>query len=170
MIRQKLVEDLARKTLADAGQWQPPTDLDAICRRNGLALRRGQHLGLQHAHYDQARGEIVVSESRKGWAERFSISHELGHALLEHGSQACYSGSIAIEPVPLDEADTGVDYEREADAFADALLIPEVWLRKAVIEDELTIKELRELFKATPEVMFIALKNTRGLLNKVRTE
>lgn len=170
MMRQGLVEQRAKKALVDAGQWGPPVDLDEICKRNGLALHRGRRLGRQQAHYDQDRAEIAVSESRKGWAERFSIAHELGHALMEHGSQACYMGSIAIEAVPLDEADTGVDYEAEADAFADALLIPKDWLRRAVIDEELTITELREAFEATPEVMFIALKNARGLLNKVRTK
>ena len=168
MTRKGLVEQLAKKALADAGQWGPPVNLDEICKRNGLALHRGRRLGRQQAHYDQDRAEIAVSESRKGWAERFSIAHELGHALMEHGSQACYMGSISVEAVPLDEADTGVDFEAEADAFADALLIPKDWLKRAVIEEELTIDELCEAFEATKPVMFIALGNTRGLLNKVR--
>lgn len=170
MIRQALVEQRVKYVLADAGQRRPPVNLDEICKRNGLALRRGQRLGRQQAHYDQGRAEIAVSESRKGWAERFSIAHELGHALMEHGSQECYMGSIAVEAVPLDEADTGVNYEAEADAFADALLIPKEWLRRAVIDEGFTIDELREAFEATAPVMFIALDNTRGLLNKVRTK
>lgn len=168
MIRQSLVKAKVREALADAGQTKPPVNLDRICERNGLQLRRGEALGGgQQAHYDEARGEIAVTERRSGRVERFSIAHELGHALMAHGSHECYEGTPTVAPVSLDEADTSVDFEAEADAFADELLIPTAWLRHAVIDEELTISELRQRFEATNEVMFIALKNRR-LLNKVR--
>jgi Zn-dependent peptidase ImmA (M78 family) len=168
LIRKALVESRAMRALADAGIDRPPARLDAIAASNALVIRRGVDLPPgQQAVFDEVRGEILVSVRRTGWAERFSIAHEEGHALMEHGSRACFEGSPSYEAVAIDEADTGVDFEAEADAFADELLIPKAWLRTAVIDDGLTIAELRTRFEATGEVLFIALERNR-LLNKVR--
>jgi Zn-dependent peptidase ImmA (M78 family) len=88
---------------------------------------------------------------------------------MDHGSRDCYTFTPSSDSVPLEEADTGIDFEREASHFASKLLVPRAWLERAVIEDELTIQELRDRFEATPEVMFIAIDSVRGLLDKVRT-
>jgi Zn-dependent peptidase ImmA (M78 family) len=168
VIRKALVESQAMRALLDAAIDRPPARVDKVAARNGLVIRRGVDLPSgQQAVFDDVRGEILVSARRTGWAERFSIAHELGHALMEHGSRACFEGLPSYEAVAIDEADTGVDFEAEADAFADELLIPKAWLRAAVIDDALTIAELRTRFEATGEVLFIALERHR-LLNKVR--
>jgi Zn-dependent peptidase ImmA (M78 family) len=170
MIRSAFVDQRVSETLLDANQWGPPVNLDRICERNGIRLVRGARLrGGQQAHYDDAHRSISLTAERFGRAERFSIAHELGHALMKHGTRECYSFTASVDSVPMDEADTGINFEQEANNFASKLLVPREWLKKAVLEDDLTIQELRDVFEATPEVMFIALDSTKGLLDKVRT-
>lgn len=70
--------------------------------------------------------------------------------------------------MPLEEADTGVDFEREASAFASELLIRREWLKKAILEDEMPLSELIDYFDSTKDVLIIAISNTSGLLDKVR--
>jgi Zn-dependent peptidase ImmA (M78 family) len=169
VIRQALVEKRVAEVLLDARQFGPPVNLDEICKRAGVALRRGvQMLGRQQAHYDKARQEISITAERYGRAERFSIAHELGHALMNHGTPECYLGSVSVDSMPLDEADMGVKFESEANAFASELLIKRDWLKKAILEDEMPLSELMSYFDSTKPVLIIAISNTAGLLDKVR--
>jgi len=169
VIRQALVEKRVAEVLLDANQFGPPINLDAICKRAGIVLRRGvQMRGRQQAHYDKARQEISVTADRFGRAERFSIAHELGHALMNHGTPECFLGGLSVDSMPLEEADMGVNFESEANAFASELLIRREWLKKAILEDEMPLSELIDYFDSTKDVLIIAISNTAGLLDKVR--
>jgi hypothetical protein len=74
---------------------------------------------------------------------RFSIAHELGHVYLEHhrafllleGKSHLSSGEFAVDQ----------KIEREADAFAAGLLMPETLIRPLVNAGELTSERIRDL-------------------------
>jgi hypothetical protein len=165
MIREALARKIAGDEIAAIGLTGPPSDLDAIATRNGLSIQRGATLpsGIR-ARLRPIAGVIEVS-AVGSLVERFAIAHELGHALLEHGDRACYDTPV-YESTPLDEADTGINFEREASAFASFLLVPRSWLRSAV-ERGATLGELQSRFEITKPVLWIAIQDAR-LINKVR--
>jgi Zn-dependent peptidase ImmA (M78 family) len=131
MVRKNWVEQKAIEALRVAGIGGPPTDPDVVAARHAIVIRRGVHLpGGMPAHYDPANGEVRVSGVLDAKLERFPICHELGHSILGHGATCDGHGEPSAEDFPLEEADTGIDYEREASYFAACLLIPRAWLRK----------------------------------------
>ena len=107
-----------------------------------------------------ADGEIAVIEL-DAYLERFPIAHEIGHALLGHGDQQCFSEPTTAS-VPLDEANVGVDFEREANDFAGRLLVPGPWLRSAV-KDHVPVADMMMMFMATKSVLLIAIERERLL-------
>jgi hypothetical protein len=161
VIRSALIKRTVSQTLADAGITAPPVDLDQIAGHEALVIRRGAALAPRvRAKYVAETGEIAVIQLDP-YLERFPIAHEIGHALLEHGDQRCFAEPTAAS-VPLDEADVGVDYEREANDFAGRLLVPGPWLRKAVA-DHVSIDEMMRMFMATKSVLLIAIERERLL-------
>jgi Zn-dependent peptidase ImmA (M78 family) len=82
---------------------------------------------------------------------RFSAAHELGHYFLDHHRACLLQGA---NPHPSrSEFRSDVMMEREADAFASALLMPEGLMRPLVNEDELSsgrVAELAGRFRASP--------------------
>ncbi|MEX0629627.1 MAG: ImmA/IrrE family metallo-endopeptidase [Chloroflexota bacterium] len=161
MIRSALIKRTVSQALADAGIAGPPVDLDRIASREALAIRRKAALPPRvRAQYAADTGEISVTDLDP-YLERFPIAHELGHALLEHGDQLCFAEPTAAS-VPLEEADLGVDYEREANDFAGRLLVPGPWLRKAVADGR-SIDEMMAMFMATKSVLLIAIQRERLL-------
>lgn len=164
MIRSALIKHTVSQTLTDAGIAAPPVDLDQIARHEALAIHRNAALGPRvRAQYVAETGVIAVIELDP-YLQRFPIAHEIGHALLEHGDQRCFAEPTAAS-APLDEADLGVDYEREANDFAGRLLVPGPWLRKAVA-DRHSVNEMMEMFMATKSVLLIAIERER-LLNRL---
>lgn len=164
MIRSALIKRTVSQTLTDAGIAAPPVDLDQIASHEALVIRRNAALGPRvRAQYVAETGVIAVIELDP-YLQRFPIAHEIGHALLEHGDQRCFAEPTAAS-VPLDEADVGVDYEREANDFAGRLLVPGPWLRKAVA-DRHSVNEMMEMFMATKSVLLIAIERER-LLNRL---
>lgn len=161
MIRTALIKRTVAEVLAGAKISEPPVDLDVVARHEALAIRRNASLGPRvRAQYVAETGEIAVIEL-DGFLERFPIAHEIGHALLGHGDQHCFTEPTTAS-VPLDEADLGVDYEREANDFAGRLLVPGPWLRAAV-RDRLSVDEMMTMFKATKSVLLIAIERERLL-------
>ena len=161
MIRPVVIKHAVREALANAGIADPPVDLDRIATHEALVIRRKAVLptGVR-AQFAADTGEISVTKLDP-YLERFPIAHELGHALLDHGDQRCFA-EPSTASVPLEEADLGVDYEREANDFAGRLLVPGPWLRKAVA-DRRSVDEMMTMFMATKSVLLIAIQRERLL-------
>jgi hypothetical protein len=164
LIRTALIKRATAAALEAAGISGPPVDLDLIARHEALTIRRQAVLASGvRAQYVAETGEISVI-ALDPYLERFPLAHELGHALLEHGDQRCFA-EPSVAAVALEDADVGVDYEREANEFAGRLLVPGSWLRRAVSERR-SINELMAIFMATKSVLLIAVQRER-LLNKL---
>lgn len=116
--RAAFIEARASEALRKTDQRQPPIDLDLIAAHYGIAVRQGPRGQSVVAHYDGSRNEIVLGDFN-----RWPYAHELGHALLQHGSATCYVG-IASEDADSDSSGAGVDFEAEANRFARHLLVP----------------------------------------------
>jgi Zn-dependent peptidase ImmA (M78 family) len=85
---------------------------------SGMLLRVGNSFGIMYS----------TDIANEGF-QRFSVAHELGHyflpdhpeQVLQHGAHASRAGFTSEDP-----------YEREADFFAGALLLPKVFIRPLV--------------------------------------
>lgn len=80
-------------------------------------------------------GVIYCEAYDPAFRQRFSIAHELGHAVLHEtsrrsGVRMCAQGRVD----PTDEALGGRDQEEEANAFAAAFLMPAEQFRAAITE------------------------------------
>lgn len=107
----------ARKLL-HRGSFKVPIDLQAVCEYLGLRLLIGDLDtldGLFLAKQGGGMGIIVVNEHRCRVRKRFTIAHEIGHAVLNHFSISFSDGK------GLDDSSW---QERQANAFAAELLMP----------------------------------------------
>ncbi len=100
---------------ADIAVEAKPAKADGV---SGMLVRAGDRFGILYATHIKSPG-----------FQRFSISHELGHyyleghveAVLKNGAHASHAGFVSADR-----------YEREADQFAAALLMPEGAFRSAM--------------------------------------
>lgn len=142
-----------------------PVPLEDLCRQLGIFLQ-----GVQFAsHFDGLLiqrpglpGPVVLFDQAAGpqSRHRFTVAHELGHALLPwHAQHTVYISSVleTAEAPHMDEgereaaatAESGsqsyASYEREADRFAAALLMPPHWFGPEVLRKAFTIQGLDDL-------------------------
>lgn len=102
--------------------------------------------------------------------QRFSIAHEVGHFLLHRKAMTVFIDTQFTRPYLAAFRDstsaTGEDKrEREANAFAAALLMPESLVREAVaqlavdVEDDAAVVELAKRFDVSRQAMTFRLVN-----------
>jgi Zn-dependent peptidase ImmA (M78 family) len=166
-VRKKFIERLTVTLLRETDQFRPPARLDVIGERIGVAIAESRQLPQgTRAAFDPDRWVIDVAPLPRAQT-RFSLAHELGHAALDHGSSCSFEGEPTVVDVPLDleEAETGLDHEAEADYFAGCLLVPRTWLRRSM--EGYAAAELRELFEVSNSALLIAATDYR-LLNRLR--
>lgn len=165
MTDRAFTRNLADDALAAAGITTPPVDLDDVAQARALRIERNAQLEPgARAAYREVDGLIsVISLSPR--IERFSVAHELGHALLGDGGGSCteYMITIQTEAVSLADAVESFNPEATASAIAGHLLLPSRWLRRAVAAGR-TVEELLELFDVTRSVLLIALQRDRLLM------
>jgi hypothetical protein len=128
---------------------QPPVDVESIALAEGFQLDR-MALGDLDGRMRQSTGKwlIEVNSARHQHNQRFTIAHEIGHALMGH--QGC--GPVELE-------------ERQANVFAAELLMPLGMLRKA-LNSTGRLGELAYLFAVSKEAMQYKL-NEHGWLLKL---
>ncbi len=138
----------ARQVVQQFGFVRPPVEVRAIARDLGLSVRTSQALGKLRARL--VGDAIEVNANEPPVAQRFSVAHELGHYFLRtvHGE--------------------GQTAEREADAFANELLVPGPMLRQAM-ETSTDAADLRKLFKVSRDVLRIAAE-THKVSDRITSE
>jgi hypothetical protein len=126
----------AAELLSELSIAAPPIDVEAICNQLGLRVERR---ALGDVSGELRDGRVIVNSAHHPVRQRFTIAHEIGHHRLHtrHG-------------------DPGSEAERQADAFAGALLVPPGMLRAAVA-DESDFDVLRRRFAVSRPALSIAL-------------
>jgi len=103
---------------------------------------------------------IIVNSSQSIGRQHFTMCHELGHVILEHGNILDINGEMPTSKV-----------EREADLFAVEFLLPEECLFEFINTkkklDFLDILEISQRFRVSYEY---ALNRVKELLPKKRVE
>jgi len=120
-----------------------PVDVVSIARDAGLDVQYGH---FEHGGRLVNDKRIEVPDSDPPTRQRFTVAHELGHAILRHR-------------VPADKL------EVEANAFAAELLLPTEALQRAARES-LSFSAVAARFNASRQATIIALTSA-GLLGKL---
>ncbi len=134
----------ARKLWQEHGS-SIPVDVVSIARDAGLDVQYGH---FQHGGRLVNDTTIEVPDRDPPTRQRFTVAHELGHAILRHR-------------VPADKL------EVEANAFAAELLLPTEAIRRAA-QENLSFSAVAGRFNASRQATIIALTSA-GLLGKLAT-
>ena len=143
------IDELVTKALALAECDVPPVQLEKIANKfNIQVVPFDFHEGVS-AVLKKDKGVIGVNMNHHPVRQRFSIAHELGHFLLGH--------DIGKEDL-MEEGFSKTDpKEREANAFASALLMPTAWIKKSVTQNGLDIDKLARIYDVSKQSLTIRL-------------
>ncbi len=128
--RHEQIEDLATAVLTETDAYLPNMDVEQVAKKRGLAV-------LPHDFPDAVSGALIIKNGKATIGfnathhpvrQRFTIAHELGHYELKHerGGLFVDEHQKQFSLFYRDEnSSTGEQLqEREANAFAAALLMP----------------------------------------------
>lgn len=171
MINRK-IENLAFKVLKGFNVTSPgEINLKELCYFYGIQLEfkrlEDQISGFYVVKND--RPYIICNQNDSLKRQRFTIAHELGHHFLHKDTPLFVNkkGGLASQIYHRDEqSSTGeIRKEREANAFAAALLMPEnlienqVFNSKNTIDIDDLINDLAETFNVSAQAMSFRLAN-----------
>ena len=142
--------------LRDAGISGPPVSIQVVCKLFGIGLVpvASWPAGTHSAQWDPRSREIRFNRDEPETRQRFSIGHELGHALLKHTAMTF---SSAADPESWEYAENEVEaLEGEANQFARELLMPRAWLEPA-LKAGMRIPELAARYRVSQDAMGVAL-------------
>jgi predicted nucleic acid-binding Zn-ribbon protein len=134
----------AQQLLARHGVVAPPIDVEDIASREGLTVKRRS---LGKADGTLRNRVLTVNADHARVRQRFTIAHELGHLALHADG-------------------TDDNSEREADQFANIILVPRAMLRHAFASTP-DADALCRCFNVSREALWIALTDV-GLDRKLR--
>jgi Zn-dependent peptidase ImmA (M78 family) len=168
----KLIDERVDSLLLEMEITSVPVDLERICDRLGILVRRenlnGDISGFLYRKDDHAA--IVVNRRQQHARQRFTIAHELGHYLLDQKRDEIHVDRAFVLKFRRDSAGAGSDPdETQANAFAAALLMPKRLLQEDMtayersgLIDDTTILVLAEKYGVSVQALIIQL-NTIGL-------
>jgi transcriptional regulator with XRE-family HTH domain len=152
-------EAAAREVLRIAGAEGPPVEMWEVCDAIGVPIyKRKLPSSLSAAVMAIGEGTfaIGVNKDHVERRRRFSVAHELGHAVLRH--EASYYLEYAVEDA-WEPPNYSYYVEREANTFAAALLMDERWLREDFAAGTREIGALADRFGVSSEAMGFRLAN-----------
>jgi transcriptional regulator with XRE-family HTH domain len=152
-------EAAAKDILDGAGITGPPVQVvDDVCAALGVEVffsKLPEALSAMLLVVNPQQLAVIVNEDHSPVRRRFSVAHELGHAVLTHaaGYHVDYEADAGDPP--------GYDWmdERQANAFAAALLMDERWVRRDVAEGEVTVPGLARRYAVSEAAMGFRLTN-----------
>jgi Zn-dependent peptidase ImmA (M78 family) len=166
--RNAYVRNSATRVLKEAALAGPPVPIDQLISDQGLALTEGT-IPKGWGYFDATAWAVHLSSdlfqetTRNRNRRRFTLAHELGHCVLEHGEQSCWNlGSIA-EAMGLDDLDDLPDYEQEAHHFAREILLPRPWFTRDW-QTEAKPERWEQAYGVSRETLFIVVQERRLLM------
>jgi Zn-dependent peptidase ImmA (M78 family) len=145
-------------------QRPPPVPVDQIVQAQGIAIR-ATSLGDVSGLVVRKGKEIVigVNKDHPSTRRRFTIAHELAHALLHHGEEVRYDRDFRVN-LRSEASGLGVDVEEiEANFFAARLLMPRRFLEAdpeaalVDVEDAQAVGKLAKRYGVSAHAMSIRL-------------
>lgn len=148
----------ARKLLEETGFTKPAIPVDKVAEMLGIAVRPWAFIDDVSAVLVRSSRftAIAVNKAHPETRRRFSIAHEIGHAVLGHAE------NLYIEfagPGPLqDPSPQRLEYEREANWFAADLLMPAETLREDYKRFKGDVARLAEYYEVSQQAMWVRLQ------------
>lgn len=143
----------ARQVLEQLRLTSPPVDVEGVAVDHGLKVRYVARTGGFEGRLVRDRMVIEVNRHHHRHKQRFTIAHEIGHFVLAHSPVFnSYDDRSIADPNRINE--------RQANAFASDLLIPEPWVRQRwseVRRSERPIDKIAECFDVSSEAMYYRL-------------
>ena len=122
----------------------PPVNLGILCEHLNIEVYTLPCDAFGATFTPRGEGGLLLVNDRLPQGRfRFSIAHELGHFLLRH------------QPLTNIEKGRSLSQERQADAFAGELLLPESFLR--VDCETRTLSELARRYRVSRQALTIRL-------------
>lgn len=151
------IEDLTLDILETNQVTDPVVDAVAIAERNGIQVKEIEMPTSYEdvaGFYNEKEKTIYVAKDDKPTRKLFTVAHELGHALLEHKN---YSVLLRIP----NERTSYTRVEKEANAFASHLLMPNFMLKEYLEKYHFTgsnYKEMADIFGVPIKAMKVQLE------------
>ena len=143
-------EEAASAVLESKWDMSIPVNSIEIANKLGLKVFLSSDTGENSGYYNQRKQEITIREGEPTSRQRFSVAHELGHAVLGHGSSPRrtkpYTQSSYIRK------------EMEANIFAAELIMPRDAIKALVEVRGLGFEELCKKFDVSRKAMEIRLQ------------
>lgn len=160
------IEQITDGLLRDAGITLAPVPIDDIVHARGITIRA---MDLKEVSglvvRDGSITVIGVNVKHPITRRRFTIAHELAHALLHEGKEVRYDTDFRVD-FRSGKSSLGVNVEEmEANFFAASILMPRRLLEADPlmagldVEDAATTKTLAARYKVSPHAMSIRLGN-----------
>lgn len=148
----------ARKILADAGVYSFPVNpysliknyRDETISKIDILFVQGVPVDGWTAKTENGRVAIFINKNRSYVKNRWTAAHELAHLVLKHPLYSFDEFDAQKDP----------DIEREADVFAEELLIPSFMIKQCI--EQRRIKSILQMaidFRVSKDAMSIRLKN-----------
>lgn len=138
--------------LFECGIFKPQDiDLYYIAERCGARVREASLSGCDARIIGLSGNAIIkVSNTLQPARKRFSVGHEIGHWVKQHGKDSAFR----CEPAKGFQKwlRDGFDLEKQADQFAAQLLMPESMFQPLITDEELdfqTVRELKKIFETS---------------------
>ena len=161
------IEQLTDSLLRDAGIVAAPVPIESVVKTRDIAIRRMDlHDVSGLVVRDGSVTVIGVNKDHPTTRQRFTIAHELAHALLHDGQEVHYDKDFRVD-FRSATSSLGVDVkEMEANFFAASILMPRRFLESdpmiAALDLENAAGAVRELaarYKVSAHAMSIRLGN-----------
>ena len=173
---------VAKSLIESEGIRRPFVPVERIAERYAVIVREempedvsGMLVPLP-GESSQAKWAIVVNSAHPPVRQRFTIAHELGHALLHHYSAPHADGRLGVFFRDADSSKGSVRHEIEANQFAAELLMPEELIRMLfsrlqfdladAADDEKALKavaRLAKLFKVSIQALTFRIAKLSAL-------
>jgi len=158
------IEQLTDALLFAAGVSAPSVPVDQIVHQQGITIR-ATSLGDVSGLVVRKGKEIIIGVNKNHplTRRRFTIAHELAHALLHHGEEVRYDRDFRVN-LRSEASGLGVDVEEiEANFFAARLLMPRRFLEAdpeaalVDVEDAQAVGKLAKRYGVSAHAMSIRL-------------
>lgn len=159
------IEQLTDALLVQTGVASPPVPVDRIIAAQGITIEPSASLGDVSGLVLRRGNEIIIGVNKKQVPvrQRFTLAHELAHALLHHGEEVRFDKSFRVN-LRSETSGLGVNVEEiEANHFAACLLMPRRFIEAdpqaalVDVEDLQAVKELANRYRVSPHAMSIRL-------------
>ena len=145
-----LPAEVANRTHEQFWDYSLPVNPVDIATRAGFTVFTDPSLEIS-GYYDETRRRILINPLDPPNRQRFSIAHELGHALMQHGSSPRDGRRLFTQ-------DNYILKEFEANEFAGELLMQREAVKVMIEQRNLDFDALCEKFGVSAEAMSIRLK------------